>query len=301
MGASASLASTVLVLCSYAGAGLEGAASSPSSSIVVAQVSSTFLEVTNTLLVSFGLSELFLRRRCHWRQMCLTLAAIVILNVILSPRVQRMLSFGSLTWSPFGPADGPPGVAPMLGVLRVAVVLSGFSALTYADLRRFRQHYGPKLFAEELWEAVKLVLPVYLFLVMCCSLLCLILVSLMNHLISESLGEEIIVYGQFYLPLSVVYWIMKKVVFATYPGTYRLVRKTPTSGSGHRSHETMERANSYSNARGESKMSMRESLGRGPSRRGPPRPFFFVRSGKNSGSHMTSEFEGELQCCRAGP
>eukprot|EP00913_Durusdinium_trenchii_P008463 g7948.t1 len=72
------------------------------------------------------------------------------------------------------------------------------------------RHYGPKLFAEELWEAVKLVLPVYLFLVMCCSLLCLILVSLMNHLISESLGEEIIVYGQFYLPLSVVYWIMKK-------------------------------------------------------------------------------------------
>ena len=43
---------------------------------------------------------------------------------------------------------------------------------------------------------------------MLCSLLCLMLVSLLH--LPESLGEEIIVYGQFYLPLSAGYWIMKK-------------------------------------------------------------------------------------------
>eukprot|EP00434_Breviolum_minutum_P045218 symbB.v1.2.040486.t1/scaffold7273.1/size13844/3 len=46
---------------------------------------------------------------------------------------------------------------------------------------------------------------------MCSSVLCLILATVLEKLgLPESAGEEIIVYGQFYLPLSAVYWIMKK-------------------------------------------------------------------------------------------
>lgn len=210
----------VLSLCAHGGV----ADSVSSSSAVVAQMSGTFLEVANTLLVSFGLSEIFLRK-CHWRQICWTLVPLTVLNVLMSARLQNVLgSLSGLVSSGAGDVSAqepsePIALAMMLSlspalqcIFRIAVVLTGFSMLAYVDLRRMRQQgYGPKAFVAELWEALKYVLPVYLFLVMCSSLVCLILATVLEKMgLPESAGEEMIVYGQFYLPLSAVYWIMKK-------------------------------------------------------------------------------------------
>lgn len=210
----------------------EGAAQSPdpsSSSNAWVQISGTILEVGNTLLVSFGLSELLLRRR--WKELHLLLAALIFLNVLLSPRVHAACSSFRMLWGwslkepdlvfAGNSSDVQTGDTQVVstqltpavhGLVRAAAIFAGFAAVAFADLRRFRpKTYGFVAFVGELRAAVGLVLPVYLFLVMVCSCLCLVLVSVLERAgLSEDTGEEVIVYGQFYLPWSAVYWIMKK-------------------------------------------------------------------------------------------
>merc|ERR1712032_588052 len=80
------------------------------------------------------------------------------------------------------------------------------------DVRRLRpQPYAVRTFAGELWAALRLVLPVLIFLVIGFSFMLLILASVLEKLgLPERVGEELITYGQFYAPLCVVYWIVKK-------------------------------------------------------------------------------------------
>merc|ERR1711972_1106793 len=65
--------------------------------------------------------------------------------------------------------------------------------------------------ALELRKAVWLVLPVFPCLVMAFSCVFLVVVAIFEKVgLPEHLGDELIIYGQFYSPLSAVYWILKK-------------------------------------------------------------------------------------------
>merc|ERR1712072_401152 len=98
------------------------------------------------------------------------------------------------------------------GVLRLAAVVLGFAAVTYFDVRRIKpQPYGFLAHARELKGAIWMVLPVFPFLVMGFSLVCLIIASVLEKIgLPAHLGEEFVLYGQFYAPFSAIYWIMKK-------------------------------------------------------------------------------------------
>mmetsp|Transcript_87916 Transcript_87916/g.251950 ORF Transcript_87916/g.251950 Transcript_87916/m.251950 type:complete len:334 (+) Transcript_87916:35-1036(+) len=244
------------------------------------------LEVANTLLLSYVLTELLLSKRRLW-EVRGVLAALPAMNILLSPRVHAVLgrlaaalgvaggpsplgsapSTGSIesdaaagngtggsgdsrsSSSSAGALDAGSGAAVgasvsgadaaassasgsssggaaagevvaaaasssslVRGLLRVAFAAVGFSALMYFDVRRFRPRpYALGTFAAELRGALGLVLPVFPFLVMAFSFAFLILTSLLEAVgMPEHLGEEIILYGQFYAPFSMVYWIVKK-------------------------------------------------------------------------------------------
>mmetsp|Transcript_53631 Transcript_53631/g.136082 ORF Transcript_53631/g.136082 Transcript_53631/m.136082 type:complete len:335 (+) Transcript_53631:55-1059(+) len=244
------------------------------------------LEVANTLLLSYVLTELLLSKRRLW-EVRGVLAALPAMNILLSPRVHAVLgrlaaalgvaggpsplgsapSTGSIesdaaarngtggsgdsrsssssagaldagsnaaigasvsgadaaassaSGSSSGGAAAAEAVAaaasssPLVrGLLRIAFAAVGFSALMYFDVRRFRPRpYALGTFAAELRGALGLVLPVFPFLVMAFSFAFLILTSLLEAVgMPEHLGEEIILYGQFYAPFSMVYWIVKK-------------------------------------------------------------------------------------------
>lgn len=192
----------------------------------------TALEVVNTVLVSFALTELLLRQR-RLRDLCLPLAALGALNLLFSPRVHEFLlviadvatpasANGEIEASAAPPPgatlvsgdDASPFALPAMarGLFRFLAVAAGFAAIAYVDVRRLRHNpYGPAAYAQELSAAVWLVLPVFPFLVMGFSCAFLIVAAMLAKLgVPEPLGEELIVYGQFYAPLSAIYWIIKK-------------------------------------------------------------------------------------------
>merc|ERR1712079_139326 len=98
------------------------------------------------------------------------------------------------------------------GFLRTLFIAFGFAMVAYLDVRRLRHdNYGVVTYARELRAAMWFVLPVFPFLVMGSSCVFLVLTALLAKVgLPEHLGEELIVYGQFYVPFSVVYWIIKK-------------------------------------------------------------------------------------------
>lgn len=217
--------------------GESGKVQSTSGSVAL-PMCSVVLEVANTVGVTFLLTELLLRR-CRLHDVRWSFAVLMVLNVILSPRVHRILGvFVSAVWASGesvagnagsstsqGDAKAPFGLATVfdiasmlsnsrayMWVLRLITIATGFSTLTYFDVRRLReQPYTMVTFFYELKGAVALVLPVFPFLVMGFSCVFLIIVSLLMKIgLPSDVGDEFIFYGQFYAPFSAVYWLMKK-------------------------------------------------------------------------------------------
>ncbi|CAE8659695.1 unnamed protein product, partial [Polarella glacialis] len=116
------------------------------------------LEVANTVLVSFGLSEIMLRRR-RILDLRYFVATLLALNVLLSPRshaaVSALLASSpelvgvatasipaeesntvTSTMSPEQSADQPS--SGWYACHRVLALLTGFTSLAYADVQRLR-------------------------------------------------------------------------------------------------------------------------------------------------------------------
>jgi len=198
------------------------------------------------VLVSFAVTELLLRRR-RFQDVRVVLVVLTAVNLALSPRAHRAVG-GAITVlasasAAVGLVDGggssavsnaaasaPEGTTPVAtiltpppplptfavqlvgGALRALALTSGFAGLAYFDVRNLRQQpYTLMAYARELGSAGRLVLPVFPFLVAGFSCVFLVLSSALVKLgVPEALGEELIVYGQFYAPFSAVYWIIKK-------------------------------------------------------------------------------------------
>eukprot|EP00927_Polykrikos_kofoidii_P080254 TRINITY_DN7712_c0_g1_i1.p1 TRINITY_DN7712_c0_g1~~TRINITY_DN7712_c0_g1_i1.p1 ORF type:complete len:248 (-),score=28.05 TRINITY_DN7712_c0_g1_i1:117-860(-) len=198
-------------------------------------ISSVALEVANTLFVSFMVTEVVLRSRC-WREMRIHAGICTAVNMLLSPRLWSLLDTlyiaAASSFVTSRQADGGGGIASTAGtatvtngllpfhiaspvvrfVLRLVAVFVGFSILSYFDVRSLRQQpYTAKKFAAELGSSLWHVLPVYPFLVIGFSCILLVMTSVLVKIgLSEHIGEELIFYGQFYAPFSVVYWTIKK-------------------------------------------------------------------------------------------
>eukprot|EP00929_Paragymnodinium_shiwhaense_P064673 TRINITY_DN32430_c0_g1_i1.p1 TRINITY_DN32430_c0_g1~~TRINITY_DN32430_c0_g1_i1.p1 ORF type:complete len:262 (+),score=53.33 TRINITY_DN32430_c0_g1_i1:76-861(+) len=217
--AAAAAAEHVVATVSLKGDGAEALAPVPLGSLT--------LEVANTLLFSFLATELLLRKR-PLREVRIHFLVLLVANLILSARV--IASVGAIlslmigevgdvaSWMGAVAASGVFTAAavssPVLRcLLRLTAVATGFSALAYYDIRHMRQQpYLLPDFLKELKAALLLVLPVYPCLVVACSCLFLVFVSILQKvdLITERFGEEVIFYGQFYAPFSAIYWSIKK-------------------------------------------------------------------------------------------
>lgn len=203
------------------------------------------LEAANTVLLTYALSEVLLRGSCLW-DLRYAGGSLGLLNLALSPRLHACFVATGLFGAPGSSLEGaansgvgagssasalaapatPAGsattwVAPLTaaaaspvtrGLLRLLAVLGGFALLAYKDVGRLRQQpYTLSAFMKELRGALRLVLPVFPFLVMGFSCALMVLTAVLGKVgLPQELGEELIFYGQFYAPLSAVYWIMKK-------------------------------------------------------------------------------------------
>mmetsp|Transcript_19394 Transcript_19394/g.42360 ORF Transcript_19394/g.42360 Transcript_19394/m.42360 type:complete len:278 (+) Transcript_19394:16-849(+) len=100
----------------------------------------------------------------------------------------------------------------LCGLTRLTAVMAGFSALAYFDVRHLRQQpYTLWAFQRELRAAVRLVIPVFPFLVVGFSCIFLVFEKILEKVgLPAAIGEDIVFYGQFYAPLGTVYWIIKK-------------------------------------------------------------------------------------------
>mmetsp|Transcript_104633 Transcript_104633/g.207802 ORF Transcript_104633/g.207802 Transcript_104633/m.207802 type:complete len:240 (+) Transcript_104633:55-774(+) len=197
-------------------------------------VCSAALEVANTVVASFAVTELLLRRR-SLRDIRIPLCVLAALNCLLSSRIHAFVAYMTAIHSTHieGNHNSSAGAEPstititgeretaasthavspaVQGFLRTFLIAFGFAAVAYLDVRRLRQdNYGIVTYARELRAAMWFVLPVFPFLVMGSSCIFLVLTALLEKVgFPEHLGEELIVYGQFYVPFSVVYWIIKK-------------------------------------------------------------------------------------------
>lgn len=200
-------------------------------------VCSATLEVANTVLASFAVTELLLRRR-SLRDIRVPLCVLAALNCLLCSRIHAFVAYmataihsshiegeqnrssgaepSTITNIGEGKTAAWPAahaLSPVVqGFLRTFFIAAGFATAAYLDVRRLRHdNYGVVTYARELRAAVWFVLPVFPFLVMGSSCVFLVLTALLTKVgLPEHLGEELIVYGQFYVPFSVVYWIIKK-------------------------------------------------------------------------------------------
>lgn len=222
-------------------------------------ISSVALEVTNTLLVSFVVTEVLLRKR-SWREVRLPVGVFAGVNASLSPRIWDFLgaAFAVAAGGFAGTSDelaaaatavsgsrvpsaaaggGLPALSltsPVVrGMLRLFAVAAGFAALAYFDVRHLRQQpYTLKAFAREFRGAVWHVFPVFPFLVVGFSCAFLVVASVLTMLgLPAPLGEELIFYGQFYAPFSAVYWTIKKDWLKTGSGAPPLPLHGDTAGS----------------------------------------------------------------------
>ena len=188
-------------------------------------LSGLVLEVVNTVLLSFTLSEVLLRRALNVR---LPLAFLAIVNLTMSSRVHALLRWcgigitGSWIVLPAALADllAAASSAPsqrVCCVLRVLAVPAAFALLTYFDARRSRpKPYSLITFVHELGGSLALVLPVFPCLIAGFSCLFLVVSCMLQKVgLPAHLGEEMIFYGQFYAPLSAVYWTIKKNLIMT--------------------------------------------------------------------------------------
>lgn len=106
------------------------------------------LELSNTLLLCFSLSELLLHRRWRWPYLAAALLGLSVLNLLLSARLQGLLGWpqGHTVAIPWG--------------LRLVAVPVAFGLMAYGELWRLRPRpYGPKAFISELSKALRLLLP----------------------------------------------------------------------------------------------------------------------------------------------
>eukprot|EP00747_Dinoflagellata_sp_TGD_P096877 gnl/TRDRNA2_/TRDRNA2_166967_c0_seq1.p1 gnl/TRDRNA2_/TRDRNA2_166967_c0~~gnl/TRDRNA2_/TRDRNA2_166967_c0_seq1.p1 ORF type:complete len:244 (-),score=36.66 gnl/TRDRNA2_/TRDRNA2_166967_c0_seq1:186-917(-) len=190
------------------------------------------LEVANALLLSWVLTEVLLRQRKVYALRVLILA-FVVLNFLLSPRVHAAVgTVLALFSSPRGSTEAVTGPSWLqwltasiavlrLGraaraALRILAAVVGFAGLVFYDVRRLRpKPYSVASFLREFCVALRFALPVYPILAIGFSCIFLVVVSVFTKLgLPQHLGEECIFYGQFYAPLSSVYWIMKKDLLA---------------------------------------------------------------------------------------
>lgn len=185
------------------------------------------LELCSTLVLCYVLTEVCFAGRSLW-EVRRALAAWPACYLVLSPAPRRAawvvlstcsaLLVGSRTEVPAGAraaADfaeaGVPSVVAR-GVLRVLAALVGFSALLYIDVKRLRPAgYTWRTFAGELWRALRLLLPVFPFLVMGFSFVLLVLTSILEVVgLPERVAEVLIIYGQFYAPFGMLYAMIKQ-------------------------------------------------------------------------------------------
>mmetsp|Transcript_7973 Transcript_7973/g.17751 ORF Transcript_7973/g.17751 Transcript_7973/m.17751 type:complete len:230 (-) Transcript_7973:159-848(-) len=196
----------------------------------LAAVAGVVTEVANTVVLTFVATEVLVQKR-SLRQIAVHIVVLIVLNVLLSPVLYRWLavvkagalseaaavgeaalSLQNRTASAAQAASRKLAQPAVAATLRVLCVLTGFLVLMYMDVCRMRStRYTMAAYAKDLRCAFWLVLPVFPFLVAGFSCVFLVIVSFLTKCgLPDHTGEEIIFYGQFYAPLSAVYWIVKK-------------------------------------------------------------------------------------------
>lgn len=158
-------------------------------------------ETANAILATFLLTELILSKR-RLVELRIPLAALLLVNL-------PVISHHVLSW--IGSFTSAIGHHPEY-IVRLPLALLGYAGLLFLDLRRLRpRSYGLLEFAAELKKAMLMVLPVCPFVVITSSFVFLVLTAILQKIgLPPAVGQAFVMYGQFYSPFAIVYWILKK-------------------------------------------------------------------------------------------
>ena len=169
-----------------------------------ATVVSVSIDIFNALLLSYIFSEIVLRRRSI-RTLKWPAAAFAVPNICAT----FYYLFGG---DQIG--DAATEIKREFWIVatwvKVPLILSAFFLLTFFDVRRDRK-LSFRQFLSEVWTAFRLILPVAPCLVIGFSFLFFMLTTIPRYLgAPPRLIDNMIYYGQFYGPFSILYLMLKR-------------------------------------------------------------------------------------------